>query len=379
MRLRIIHVIPSIIKGGAERLALNITERLADLGHEVMLLSLRDDNRYPELSSKHVRVANAQVYYSFLGKDMIDISEYESAIDEFQPDIIHSHLIESELVSRHNPRPEIAYITHWHGCPSLTNPTPFWAQFNKEFVWKWNTKRRLIRNYKACNNHFLCITDFIQSYVTENLGVKDSEIEVLHNAIDLNRFRPIKTEKKSGFRLISIGSLQKNKNHRFLLNVVRNLIDEGLNDIHLDIYGEGPEHDFLNAKIKRLGLSDHVKLNGIVSDIEVQLNQADLLVHSAWQEPFGLIFIEAMACGIPVVSFNTGGPSELINDGENGFLIQKDDLEGFCSRIKDFYNNREQLDVIGRNGIQHAKHFGLAEYVKKIEGLYQQRLAIVRK
>jgi glycosyltransferase involved in cell wall biosynthesis len=161
--------------------------------------------------------------------------------------------------------------------------------------------------------------------------------------------------------------------------VVRKLLDDGLNDVYLDVYGEGPEYAFLSSEIKRLELSDHVTLHGIVSDPEVQLNQAHLLIHSAWHEPFGLIFIEAMACGIPVVSFNTGGPAELIKDGENGYLIPKDDLEGFCLRIKDFYNNREQLDVIGQNGMQHAKQFGLAEYVKKIERLYEQRLAVVRK
>lgn len=377
--MRVAHVVPSLIKGGAERLALNICGELEKLGHEVLVISLRDDNRYPELSADKVMVANASVYYSLLGSDQIKTGGYEAILDEFRPDVIHSHLVDSELVSRHSPRKGVAYVTHWHGCPSLTNPVPFAERFNREYVWKWNTKRRLLQNYQSCNNHFLCISEFIQNYVKENLGAKDSESTVIHNAIDLSRFRPIDTKKKSGFRLISIGSLQKNKNHPFLFKVVRKLLDEGLNDVYLDVYGEGPEHDYLSSEIKRLELSNHVTLHGIVSDPEVQLNHAHLLIHSAWHEPFGLIFIEAMACGIPVVSFNTGGPAELIKDGENGYLIPKDDLEEFCARIKDFYDNREQLDVIGQHGIQHAKQFGLREYVKKIEALYKQRLAVVRK
>jgi glycosyltransferase involved in cell wall biosynthesis len=377
--MRVAHVVPSLIKGGAERLALNICGELEKLGHEVLIISLRDDNRYPELSAEKVRIANSSVYYSLLGSDQIETAGYEAIIDEFKPDVIHSHLVDSELVSRHNPRKNVAYITHWHGCPSLTNPVPFSDRFNREFIWKWNTKRRLLQNYDSCNNHFLCISEFIQNYVKENLGAKNSETTVIHNAIDLNRFKPIRTEKKSGFRLISIGSLQMNKNHPFLFKAVRKLLDDGLNDVHLDVYGEGPEHEFLSSEIKRLELSGHVILHGIVSDPDVQLNRAHLLIHSAWHEPFGLIFIEAMACGIPVVSFNTGGPAELINDGENGYLVPKDDLEGFCLRIKDFYNNREQLKVVGQNGTQHAKQFGLTEYVKKIEALYKQRLAVVRK
>ncbi|MGB0918202.1 MAG: glycosyltransferase [Flavobacteriales bacterium] len=377
--MRILQVVPTLERGGAERLALNISSELRTLGHEVMLISLRRANYYSELTQGSVQIANASVYYSLLASDQIITDGYESIVNEFEPDVIHSHLVDSELVSRHNPRKDVAYITHWHGCPSLTNPVPFAERFNREYAWKWNTKRRLLQNYQVCSNHFLCISEFIQKYVKENLSAEESETTVIHNAIDLSRFRPIETKKKDGFRLISIGSLQKNKNHMFLLGVIKNLLESGLNDVYLDIYGEGPEHDFLNDEIKKLNLSDHVVLHGIVNNPEMQLNQAHLLIHSAWHEPFGLIFIEAMACGVPVVSFNTGGPAELIKDGENGYLVEKDDLETFSSRIKGFYDNREQIEAFGQNGIKHAQQFGLTEYVKKIEALYKKRLAVIKK
>lgn len=376
--MRVLQVVPSLIKGGAERLALNIADELEKLGHEVLVASLRDDNRYPELNTDKVRVVNSSVYYSAFGSDQIRIEEFEALIDNFKPNIIHSHLLDSELVSRHNPTNGIAYITHWHGCPSLTNPVPFAEKFSKEYVWKWNTKRKLLTKYQMSNTHFLCISKFIQNYVVENLGVKNEQTTVIHNAIDLGRFKPLNLEKKTGFRLVSIGSLQRNKNHQFLFRVVRKLLDDGLADVYLDVYGEGPEKGRLQQVIERLNLQENVTLHGIVSDPEAQINQAHLLVHSAWHEPFGLIFIEAMACGIPVVSFNTGGPAEMIDDSKTGYLVEKDDLNGFVNRIKQFYQNRELIDSIGKNGIAKAKNFDLEQYVKKIEALYQERLSIIR-
>lgn len=376
--MKVLQVVPSLIKGGAERLALNIADELEKLGHEVLVAALRDDNRYPELNTDKVRVVNSSVYYSAFGSDQIRVDDFEALVDEFKPDVIHSHLVDSELVSRHSTRKGIAYITHWHGCPSLTNPVPLSEKFSKEFVWKWNTKRRLLDNYQKSNTHFLCISKFIQDYVINNLGIKMEQTTVVHNAIDLGRFKPLNLQKKPGFRLVSIGSLQRNKNHQFLFRVMRQLLDDGVSDVYLDVYGEGPEKERLQQEIDRLNLKVNVTLHGIVTNPEVQINQAHALVHSAWHEPFGLIFIEAMACGIPVVSFNTGGPAELIDEGKTGYLVEKDDLHGFVGRIKELYRHRELIASMGKNGIIKAQNFGLEQYVKKIEALYQKRLSIMR-
>jgi glycosyltransferase involved in cell wall biosynthesis len=378
--LRILQVISSLQRGGAERVVLDLSKKLAELGHDVRIVQLRPETAYSELDVNiTITVAPSCVYYSVLGTDKIDISNFESVVDSFAPNIIHSHLIDSELVSRNNPRKGIAYITHWHGCPNLTNPVPFKQRLSREFVWKWNTKRILLNQYKACQNHFICISNFIGDYVKANLNAGKTDITIVHNAIDITRFRPLNQAKSYGFRLINIASLHKNKNHKFLFEVVRTLIDHGLSDVYMDVYGEGPELESLGLLIQEMNLSDHVKLLGVVDDIEIQMNKSHLLVHSAWHEPFGLIFIEAMACGIPVVSFKTGGPAELINDGENGYLIEKDDLNGFVEKVKYFYHNREQLDVFGKRGIESAAKFGLDDYAKKIEAVYTNRLAEIRK
>ena len=370
--MRVLQVVPSLIKGGAERLVLDISQQLAAMGHEVKVVVLRDDNRYPELSGKcAVQLARSSVYYSLFGVDQIDIDAYERVVDEFNPDVIQSHLLDAEFVTRHAPRKRIAYLTHWHGCPEVINPIPFRQWFTKDAVWKWNMKRRLMANYRGCNNHFLCISEFISEYVEQNLDARKEDISVIHNAIDTSLFRPQGGAKPSEFRLISIGSLQKNKNHIFQFRAMRRLIDLGHTDIHLDVYGEGPELISLQRSINELGLAHHVTMHGIVHNIPDRINASHLLVHSAWHEPFGLILIEAMACGIPVISFDTGGPAELVIEGENGFLVKKDDLEAYANKIIWCNANRDQLEQMGKRGTDFAQKFGLAEYAKKLELLYK--------
>jgi len=378
--MRILLVVPSLIKGSAERLVLDMAEQLALRGHQARVAVLRDDNRYPELAAKsNVTNVRSSVYYSVFGSDQIQIEGYEALVDSFKPDIIHSHLVDAELVSRHNPRKGVAYITHWHGCPSLTNPVPPNEWLTKDALWKWNTKRILKRNYIRCQNHFLCISGFIQNYVMDRLDADKSETTVLHNAIDLQLFTKTESDKPDGFRLISIGSLQKNKNHVFQLKVMRHLLDRGFTDIYLDVYGEGPELEFLRKKVDELGVRSQVTLHGIVHDIQDRINQSHLLVHSAWHEPFGLILIEAMACGVPVLSFDTGGPRELVTDGVNGFLTHRDDLNTYVERLLTLYNDRNLLPKMGQAAMTHAQKFGLANYATNLETLYLKRLSEIRK
>ena len=378
--MKILQLIPCLSRGGAERLVLNLANQLQQLGHELLVVQLRSDNAYPELQKPlNVKLASSSVYYSALGKSTIDTAEFDRLVDDFKPDIIHSHLLDSEFVSRFRIVKDTVYITHWHGCPSLTNPISFLEAFSKESLWKWNTKRILRNQYIESNTHFICISEFVAQYVKDRLHVNNSELSTIHNAIDLQLFKPLDVPKKEGFRLINIGSLHKNKNHQFLFKVMLNLAEQGFNDVFLDIYGDGPERDELRSQIDKLNLQKSVTLHGIVDNPEVQINQAHLMVHSAWHEPFGLIFIEAMACGIPVVSFNTGGPAELIKNGKNGFLVQKDDLNEFTNKVKQLHENRDELQHLGKEGIQKAAKFGLNDYAKKVEALYEERLAIVRK
>ena len=115
--MRILHVIPNLLKGGAQRLAIDICNELSNYKKiECKLLVLqKSKNEFTYCSSNiDIVFCNVRFNLSILKKNNIEIKDYEKIINEFRPDIIHSHLYFAELVCHENPRKNIKYISHLH-------------------------------------------------------------------------------------------------------------------------------------------------------------------------------------------------------------------------------------------------------------------------
>jgi len=216
-KLRIIQVIPSLCKGGAERLTLDLSYRLVQQGHEVLIITFRTQNDHIELSKGlNIEVVPSEVVHSFAGNGVFNTTEFDRKVKQFKPDVIHSHLLEAEFVSRLTVKSNILYITHWHGCHSPTNPRSFSDHFKKDTWWNINSIRQLKKGYKKCNNQFLCISDFIRGYVKNTIGPNDNQLHVILNGTDLSNFKYENVQRNGAeFSLISIGSFHTYKNQVF--------------------------------------------------------------------------------------------------------------------------------------------------------------------
>lgn len=370
--MRILQIVPSLIRGGAERLVLNLTKELEEKGHDVKIFVLHDDNLYTSLNSKtEVVVTPAKVSYSLLGSGTSDTEAFDNAVLEFDPDVIHSHLIEAEFISRHRPFKKAVYISHWHGCPEMLRKPPILDYLKKDTWWNWNSKRNLIRGYKECNNHFLCISEFMKNFVVENMDTDPKDCTIISNAVDTELFRPtsVSSELKT-VHLIAVGKLNVNKNQQFLVRVVAKLKQDGV-ESDLTLLGSGAREPKLKLLASELGVSGRIHFPGTVDNPEVYLNKADILVHASHYEAFGLVLLEAMACGKPVVCFNEGGPAEVAVDGLNGFLVQRDDLSGFTSAVAKLAKDKILYSKLSSNALEFSHRYGLKQYAEKIENLYE--------
>lgn len=374
--MRILQVVPSLIRGGAERLVLNLTKELEARGHEVKIFALHDDNLYRSLNSKtEVVITPAKVSYSLLGQDTSDTERFDKAVRDFDPDVIHSHLIEAEFISRHRPYKKAVYISHWHGCPEMLRTPPLLDYLKKDTWWNWNSKRNLIRGYKESNNHFLCISEFMKSFVVEHLAANPKDCSIIGNAVDTDLFSPKgEVEKDATAHLIAVGKLNYNKNQQFLVRVVARLKGLGI-DADLTLLGSGAEESNLKALAESLGIADKIHYPGTVDDPEVYINQADILVHASHYEAFGLVLLEAMACGKPVVCFNDGGPAEVAVDGLNGFVVNRDDIEAFSNAVAKLATDDQLYSEFSSNALEFSKKFGLAQYAEKVLALYERLLS----
>ena len=118
-------------------------------------------------------------------------------------------------------------------------------------------------------------------------------------------------------------------------------------------------------------LNDYVKLVGNVNDVETYLHKSDIYVHSSYSESFGLVFIEAMAAGLPIVSLDGGGNRDLIINNFNGYIIDKPNIELFTSKILQIKNNPNFIIKLSKNGLEFSKNYGIESFVDKLIGLQQ--------
>jgi glycosyltransferase involved in cell wall biosynthesis len=373
--LRILMVVPSLHRGGAERLVLTLSSQLVARGHDVRIITLHTGNQFPELSAGlAMDTVPARVSYSLTGKDHIDTEAYDQIVTSFRPHIVQSHLFEAELVSMARPHPGTVHITHWHGCHPPTDPIGLIDLLMRDTWWNLNNVRRLRNSYRTQGNHFLCISQFIKSYVSRVFSPADEDMTVIPNPIDLAAF-PLNRAPSDGFRMLNIGSMTSLKNQAFLLKVMSELRRRGVNDINLTFLGDGPDRAALEAQTAAEGLTDHVHFAGIVPDPHMWLNRSQVLVHSAPLEPFGLVVLEAKACGVPSIGFRQGGIAEVIRHGEDGYLVPFNDVDSFCNAVIKLKNDPLLWQKMSDAGLSDVEHYALGGYMDRLEALYHRLLA----
>ena len=370
--MKILYIIPNLSGGGAERMILDICLELKNRKNvRVKLITLSDFNRYSYLSGKiDWEVINVSVSLSLFKKNKIDIKNLQNAIEEFAPDIIHSHLFIGELYSRFCYYPKAKWFSHCHDNMKQFKPLKLIDIFNKGKISNWYEKKLLFKGYqKNGGTKFIAISKHTQEFFLKTAS--PYKVTLLLNSINYDRFyfdrKPTKALK---LNLINIGSLFDKKNQSFLINVAKYLQEKRL-DFSLKFFGEGPNMDLLKIQIQKLDLSSQIELCGIVTNIEQQLANADMYVHSATYEPLGLVFIEAMASGLPVVCLDGKGNRDLIIQNKNGVLLNDNSVEVFSETILKIWENQDVYLQMSKFGQSFAKKFDIKIYIDQLLEIYK--------
>ena len=146
-------------------------------------------------------------------------------------------------------------------------------------------------------------------------------------------------------------------------------------DFELLILGDGPERAQLEEEIAVQGLTGLVQLLGNVNDVPFYLHQANLFIHPAIYEPFGLVLLEAMAAGLPVISLDGGGNRDILVDGKNGFLISSNDPQLFVEKILHLSSHPNQYVMMSEFAQSFSKQYDISTYIDQLIEFYQNCLA----
>ncbi len=382
--MKIVHVIPSLFAGGAEILMSNMAIASAKLGHTVLICCLfpPDESWKKQLLSKeleehcNVIVLNESIRFRFLRSPILNNKKFIQLISSFKPDIIHSHLYLSELLVYSHVFKGCRYFSHGHDNIVQLNPIHISSLFNKSKITNWWEKRWLLAQYAKAKPSFIAISKDVEVFFNKVLPRNKFVIHYLPNAINVERFAHNRTYENlvKPFKLISIANLVPKKNHTYLIDVAAVLASRRIS-IRVEVLGDGPLMDDLKLKVKRHGLEDIFFFLGSVGDVSERLKSANLYVHPAWYEPFGLVLLEAMASGLPVVCLDGYGNRELMFDGKNGYILPVDTTaELFADKIEYFINNTNSLKEQGLWAAQFAKRYDIHVYAQKLCDIYQKSI-----
>lgn len=200
---------------------------------------------------------------------------------------------------------------------------------------------------------------------------KMANIEVIPNAA---LFRPASTADLTAKHVVAVGRLDHQKGFDRMLDVWAELMQTHpeLSDWTLDIYGQGEWHDSLLQQADRLGIASSVKLHAPTKDIEKVYTSSAFLLMTSRYEGFPMVMIEAMACGLPVISYNfKTGPRDIIRPGENGYFVTDGDSSALVAAMANLMNDLPLRQRLGKNAFRVRDTFSEASVMDKWTRLFE--------
>ena len=209
---------------------------------------------------------------------------------------------------------------------------------------------------------------------------RDVTIDVIPNFVDSEQFRPLADEGgcASGQQarprvLTHVSNFRPVKRVEDVVHIFATVRAEIPS--RLDLVGDGPERARIEALVTSLGLRDHVRFLGERGDLIATLQQSDVFLLPSQTESFGLAALEAMACGVPVVATDVGGVSEVVADGETGFLAAVGDIAGMARHARRLLTDEDLRRRMSRAARHRAEtQFRLAPAVDSYEAVYRRVL-----
>ena len=199
-------------------------------------------------------------------------------------------------------------------------------------------------------------------------GIK-RQIKFLSNGVDLEKFYP-KPVKKNGKTILHVGRISYEKNIDVLIKAFKLVLKKHPN-AKLLIVGKGPDMNrlkkeagsYLNKNIKFLGPVVHEKLIKVYSGV-------DIFATASTIETEGLVILEAMACGLPIVGVNALAIPTIVKHGRNGFIAESKDLKEIANYISVLLEKEELRNRFGKESLKIVKNFSLDSIIEQLESIY---------
>lgn len=361
--------------GGSGVVATELGKALADRGHQVHFVSnslparldvFRENLYFHEVSMVHYPLFEHSPYVLALTGKLVEV------VREQKLDLLHVHYAIPHATAAHLAREILAgqgirvkVITTLHGTDiTLVGKDPNYAPVVSFAIQQ--------------SDAVTAVSDFLRDETHRYFDCRKKVITV-PNFVDLHRFTP---SVRPGLRerfcpeghrlLIHISNFRRVKRIDRVVEWFHRISDQV--PASLLMVGDGPELPRAEQSVREGGLSGKVHFIGRQDPVESLLGVSDLLLLPSETESFGLAALEAMACGVPVMSSDAGGLPELIEDGLGGILVPENGQAQGIERAVALLSDPSRLDQFRQASIRRASNYALERILPLYEALYRQVL-----
>lgn len=235
-------------------------------------------------------------------------------------------------------------------------------------------------------DRLIFVSEWIKETVDTELGRIVDDGEVVYDPVEYEAFIPDPEARESVARefgldpeaplVVNVGRLVEWKGQHVFIEAASHVL-ERYPDTHFLVVGSGAEVgsgyvERLHSLARDLGIEESVVYTGRRDDVPRIMAAADAVVHSSIRpEPFGRVIVEALACQTPVVASDAGGPREIVDDGETGFLTVPGDPASMAEAVEDLLANPSKARRMGEAGRRTAtRRFSVAKFRSRIEAIY---------
>lgn len=355
---KILIIINNLGVGGAERLVVEDINEMIERGIDVYLLTLKKEKVGKTLihdckieSTRHFTVDMSDVY---------DISGWigvSKIIRQIQPKAVITHLWFSNVVGRISA--------------ALLGVSKIVSFEHNMYDTVKNKRMFLIDRVLQYFSHtIIAVSDPVKNSLVRH-GINQHKIHVLVNGIDLNKFKSPSLVKKSDFGL---------KDSDFVFVSVARLIHQKGIDVLIDalthvpgayllLVGEGDKKDVLIEQAHERGLENRVIFAGIRDDVPSILGMADCFVLASRYEGLGIVVLEAMAAGLPVIVSDFEASSSMITNRVDGMIVKREDVECLSEAMCLMVYDSQLRNTFRQNALVKVQHFSIQYHVDRLLNL----------
>lgn len=366
-KIKVAVVIDNLCVGGAEK---QLTELLPLLDKNTIELSFITLSEISDRTTLYDQLPSDLPVYKLHFKGFKDVSswvEFYKTLRKIKPDVVMPNLFFSNTIVR-----VLKFFVGYIVIPIEHNT----------YVDKTRAKQMIDRWLARVSYRIIAVSKTVADFTAEQERIPREKFVVIQNGVDIQKIQsvvhalPSEAELKHelGFNpsdkiLLNVASLKPKKNHKLLL--------EGFARFHkkypeykLAVAGEGSRRSKLEAYAKELGIGGEATFFGLRRDIEKFYKISDLFVSSSDIEGLSIAYLEALACGLPLVSTKTAGTDELLIDGGNGFFIPESSPGAVAESLEKMV--RADYQNLSKGAKKTAEEFDIRRTAKKYSELVRE-------